>query len=84
VYVCVCRVTKGAALESRVGQVVAEKEEVGWVGSMVEEAGEELGQARSSGQRRVCQDLYFCTSKARKLSTLGVSICTFILVQQVH
>ncbi len=60
VCVCVCRVTKGAALESRVGQVVAEKEEVvggGWVGSMVEEAGEELGRARSGGQRRWCQYL---------------------------
>ena len=60
VCVCVCRVTKGAALESRVGQVVAEKGEVvggGWVGSMVEEAGVELGRARSSGQRRRCQYL---------------------------
>jgi hypothetical protein len=55
--VCVCRVTKRAALESRAGQVVAEKEEGGWVGSMVEEAGEELGRARSGGQRRWCQYL---------------------------
>ncbi len=52
------------------------------------------GELKPGTQRLRCQYLYFCTSKASKLtqeaeellarSASGVSICTFVVVKQVN